>query len=378
MQRPKIGFLSFQDCLDRNSWSGTLFYMRDALIKRDMEVISLTKQIRFPQWNKLVNRIWKSKNSAKVKLSDYVSNYKSFASKVQSQLLQTPCDVIFAPVASAELFFLETSVPVIYLSDATFSLYHKYYNPSIDEQELEWKNKQESMAISKAVKLVYPSTWAANSAICDYHAEPTKIEVIPFGANLDNPPLTSQVLESKPILHCRLLFLGKDWHRKGGNIAFETLISLRKMGVDAELFVVGCVPPTEIKHDKLTVVPYLNKNIPQQREQLNQLFLKSHFLIFPTRADCLGIVICEANAFGLPVITTEVGGIPSIIKNGKNGYMLPFVASADDYAKLIVQIFSNKTSYDCLTRSSRAEYDIRLNWNKWAESLHHVIMSILN
>ena len=87
-------------------------------------------------------------------------------------------------------------------------------------------------------------------------------------------------------------------------------------------------------------------------------------------------MICEANAFGLPVFTTDVGGIPTIIKNGRNGYMLPLSASGEDYANLIVQNFSDRGVYENLVRSSREEYDRRLNWNKWAESLHQVILSI--
>ena len=150
------------------------------------------------------------------------------------------------------------------------------------------------------------------------------------------------------------------------------------MGVDAELVVVGCVPPDDVKHDKLTVVPFLNKNIPQQQKRLNEIFMNSHFFIFSIRADCSPIVICEANAFGLPVITTEVGGIPTIIKNGKNGYMLSLSASGGDYANLIVKNFSDQTCYKHLVRSSRKEYDTRLNRNKWAESLHHIIITMID
>jgi glycosyltransferase involved in cell wall biosynthesis len=140
---------------------------------------------------------------------------------------------------------------------------------------------------------------------------------------------------------------------------------------------VGCTPPAEIKHDKLTVIPFLNKNIPEQRRQLDELFLKSNFFILPTRADCSPIVLCEANAFGLPVLTTDICGIPTIISNGKNGYRLPLAAAGDDYANIIVENFSDSTHYKNLVRSSREEYDARLNWNKWADSLHQVIIELL-
>ena len=373
----KVGFLSRQNYLDKTTFSGSLYYMRTALKARDLQVIDLGKPQKISLWRKFLNRVTRSNNSVEKGSPRYLAEYREFASLINKQLSQTPCDVLFAPVAKEEVTYLETNIPIVSLSDATFTLVEKHYQFNLDEQRKEVESQQELIAISKSRKLVYSSEWAANSAICDYQAEACKIEIIPFGANLDEPPLAKEVFSKKQTSSCRLLFVGRDWSRKGGDIAFQTLISLCRRGVDAELVTVGSTPPPEIKHDKLTVIPYLNKNVPQQRKQLDQLFLEANFFIFPTRADCSPIVICEANAFGLPVITTDVGGIPTIVKNGRNGYRLPLSATADDYANLIVEIFSNPTNYRNLVRSSREEYDKRLNWNKWAESLHQVIISTL-
>jgi len=372
----KVGFLSRQNYLDKYTFSGTLYYMRTALKARDIQVIDLGNPRKPSRWRKILNRLTKSNDPGKIGSPRYIAEHIKFASLIKKQLNQAPCDVIFAPVAKGELTYIETTIPIVSLSDGTFSLLEKNYQLKLDDQQRELESQQEFIAISKAKKLVYPSEWAAKSAICDYHAEPTKIEIIPFGANLDEPPLANEVLSPKPASSCRLLFVGRDWSRKGGDIAFQTLISLCERGFDAELVIVGSTPPPEIKHEKLRVIPYLNKNIPQQRKQLDELFLNSNFFLFPTRADCSPIVICEANAFGLPVFTTDVGGIPTIIKNGINGYMLPVSASGDDYANLIVHNFSDRGVYENLVRSSREEYDRRLNWNKWAERLHQVILSI--
>ncbi|HEY9637651.1 MAG TPA: glycosyltransferase family 4 protein [Coleofasciculaceae cyanobacterium] len=378
MQRLRVGYLSSQNYLDKNAWSGSLYHMHQALSSRNVQVVNLGEPKKPSRWQHLLNRVFKKNNSYKLGSPQYIAEYTKFADKVHKQLIKMQCDVIFAPVASAELTFIETQIPIIYLSDATFSLYEQYYQLNLDKQESEWASKQESIAISKASRLVYSSEWAANSAVCDYQADESKIQVIPFGANLDTSPLAEEVLSKTLTLPCRLLFVGKDWERKGGEIAFKTFISLRNRGIDAELVVVGSVPPADIKHEKLTVIPYLNKNIPQQKKQLDELFLKSHFFVFPTRADFSPIVICEANAFGLPVLTTDGGGIRTLVKNGENGYMLPLSASSDDYAGLIAQLFSDKTSYEQLVRSSRKEYEMRLNWNKWAESMDQLIMNLLD
>ncbi|HEY9726857.1 MAG TPA: glycosyltransferase family 4 protein [Chroococcales cyanobacterium] len=352
--------------------------MQKSLKERDIQVIYLREQKKPSIWQKVLNRLQKNNASPKLGSPLYIAEGKKFAANVQHKLSQTPCDVIFAPVASAELMFLETSIPIVYLSDATFKLYQEHYQLNLDRQEAEWASKQEFTAISKATKLVYSSKWAANSAISDYQVPANNVEIISFGANLDRPPSLEKVLSKQQTSVCRLLFVGKDWERKGGKFAFQTLLSLRQRGIDAELVVVGCVPPAEFRHEKLRVIPYLNKNVPHERQQLDELFLKSNFFILPTRADCSPIVFCEANAFGLPVITTDVCGISSLITNGKNGYMLPLSASGDDYANAIVENFSDLTRYEKLVRSSREEYDTQLNWDKWAQKLHHVFLGVLD
>lgn len=376
MNQIKVGFLSSQNYLDKTTFSGSLYYMRTALKARNLQIIDLGNPKKPSLWRKVLNRLIKPPDSSKAGTPQYIAEYKKFISLINKQLQQTPCDVIFAPVAKGELTFLETTIPIISLSDTTFALLEKTYQLKLDESQKKLESEQEFIVVSKARKLVYPSEWAANSAINDYQAEPEKIAIIPFGANLDSPPSMSEVLSNNLTSPFRLLFVGRDWSRKGGDIAFQTLISLCKKGFDAELTVVGSTPPANIQHDKLKVVPFLNKNIPQDRKQINELFLKSNAFILPTRADCYGIVLCEANAFGLPVFTTDVGGIPTIVKNGKNGYMLPLSATGEDYANLIIEKLSDPTHYHNLVQSSRKEYDSRLNWNKWAESLHQLILSI--
>jgi glycosyltransferase involved in cell wall biosynthesis len=126
----------------------------------------------------------------------------------------------------------------------------------------------------------------------------------------------------------------------------------------------------------LKIIPFLDKNFPQQRQQFEQLFWDSNFLLFPTRADCSPISICEANAFGLPVISSNVGGIPDIVTQGKNGYLIDVCATAEDYAYSIQQLVENPHVYEELMINARNEYETRLNWNKWAEQMYLIFISL--
>lgn len=379
----RLGFLSSQNYLDKNAFSGILYYIHKVLQKNlDVQIVNLGQPWQ-PDYNhgilsKVLNKLGQAR---KLDLdpfcSKYFENCRRFSALIEKQLQQTPCDLIFAPVASLEVSYLRSNTPLIYLSDATFKILGQFYQLNFNQQKMDFLDRLEAEAISKADALIYSSSWAANSAIFDYGASPDKVHVIPFGANLDRVPSQIDLAKSKQNTTCKLLFLGKDWTRKRGDIAYQTLLSLLSLGIDAELTIVGCTPPSFVKHNRLKVIPYLDKNHPKQGKQLEHILLQSHFLLFPTRADCSPIAMCEANAFGLPVITTDVGGISSIIRHHSNGYMFPLSASGEEYAQCIAEIFSDPVRYSRLSATARAEYDSRLNWNSWATSFYHVVEETL-
>jgi glycosyltransferase involved in cell wall biosynthesis len=66
-----------------------------------------------------------------------------------------------------------------------------------------------------------------------------------------------------------------------------------------------------------------------QREQLAAYYALAETLIFPTHSDPWGLVVNEAMACGLPVVTTIAAGCtPDLVRDGWNGYVLPVAATA--------------------------------------------------
>jgi glycosyltransferase involved in cell wall biosynthesis len=167
--------------------------------------------------------------------------------------------------------------------------------------------------------------------------------------------------------------VGVDWQRKGGDIALETLERLIGLGIPAELIVVGCEPPPGHDHECLTVVGRLKKNSAEHRRTLMRYFLCSDFLLLPTRSDTFGHVFCEAGALGLPSITTSVGGVGEVVRDGENGYALPFAATGADYAELIAAIWRDKDRYHGLSLGSRRAFDQRLNWDAWGSGVKEAV-----
>lgn len=56
---------------------------------------------------------------------------------------------------------------------------------------------------------------------------------------------------------------------------------------------------------------------------LAQFYQQADIFVLPSLMEGFGIVLLEAMSFGLPIIATKVGAIPEIIKDGKNGLLVP-------------------------------------------------------
>lgn len=372
----KIAFLTAEDPKDKSTLSGTIYNTAQALQKHCGDVHYIGPiNTKVTKVTGLLNRI-----SLLITKKGYEGGHsillsKRYAQIIKKRISKQDFDLIFAPFASTEIAYLETEIPIVYISDTTFHLLQNYYGELSNVLNLSLKegNKIEKKAIEKADILIYSSKWAATSALDDYGADESKVHEVPFGANIEDVPSPEEVLKKQKSNKCRLLFLGVDWERKGGSIAFDTLLELEKMGVESELTVCGCVPPEEFEHESMTVIPFLDKNDEKQRMELNHLLLDNDFLILPTRSEAFGIVLCEANAFGLPAITTDTGGISSVIQRGKNGYMLSLEAKGKDYAKLIQKIYTNDETYYELVKNSRKIFDETLNWDVWAIQVRELI-----
>jgi glycosyltransferase involved in cell wall biosynthesis len=379
--RFKIAFLTSEPAHNRRSFSGCLYYMGKTLEQHCGEVTYLEHVISWER--RVLGRIMREavKHHFKWQIA-----YKRlpFVAKKQAKIAAQRLagqhfDVIIAPDCVPETAFLQTGIPILLILDITFLLQHNYYPEYSNLLAFSAHQAEiiEQAAFRNASKLLFETPWAAHSAIEDYSISSQKVRAIGIGANLDHIPPREQVLTKKPSEQCRLLFIGVDWQRKGGDIVYETLLKLHEMGIVAELTVCGCVPPGGVHHPRMTVIPFLDKNDERQLREIEKLYTMADFFILPTRAEAYGIVFCEAAAFGVPVITTSTGGVPEVVRDGENGFLLPLDARGAEYAEVIAKIYQDEQRYAQMVRSSRAAYDERLNWDAWGKGVHAILQEMM-
>jgi glycosyltransferase involved in cell wall biosynthesis len=383
-ERLRIAYFSVNDPLDRRSWSGITYYLGQSL-QRNIGDVDFLGPVKFPGWLDKVLR-GMAKITRIVFGTEYYTKYSFLQNWYSTWFLKRKMkgkryDFICGPASSPALASLDSDLPVIHVHDATFHLLSNYYKEFEKASRIsKWEGEAlEKKALRKSSLIVYSSHWAANSAMEDYGIPRERILITPLGANMDDAPGREIIFEKEKNQELTLLYLAVEWERKGGSIAFEAMKQLHeKHGIHARLIVCGCIPPESFRHPYMEVIPFLNKNKKEDHDRFVELLSTSHFLVLPTRADCSLLVACESNAYGMPAISTSTGGVPDVVKDGINGYCLPYEAGGGRYAALIAEIYTDRERYHDLIISSRQRYEEELNWDKWAERFREVYPRVLN
>ncbi len=375
----RLGVLAAGPPDDVRTWSGIPFSMTRALARRFESVTYLPAgsvsptRARLQRTQRGAARLIGRRSLPQQSSRELVRRCRQISRNLDS----TPVDAIIAITVDQFVAFLETDIPIIHHSDTTFDgledSYEQYTNL------LPWSRRQghdiARRAIARSVMSTYPSQWAAKSAIEMYGADPDTTHVVPYGANLDRPPSHEEAVESRSRDKCRLLFIGRDWVRKGGPIVFDAFRELRRRGIDAELTVVGTDPG--VSHERLEVIPFLNKQIPEQLERYRELWRSSAFLFMPSRAETFGAIYCEAAAYGLPAIAADANGAGEAIDDGTSGRLLPLDATANDYSDVLESIWSDRDLYAAYVNGARRRFETDLNWEVWGDRTTRLITAAL-
>lgn len=273
---------------------------------------------------------------------------------------------------------VDLDVPLIHHSDTTFLGLEDWYPEVTNLWPAASRRGHEITreAIRRSDHSTFPSRWAANQAIEHYDAAPDRTTVIPYGCNLLNPPARDVTLRRNVETGaCRLLFIGRDWIRKGGPLVLETLRILRDRGIDASLTVVGTTPPqTDLP---VETIGFLNQQVTEDLERYRSLWREATFLFMPSRAETFGAVYAEAAANGVPSIALDIGGVGDAVVDGENGRLLPRESDAESCARTISELLDAPDAYERLVRSSRDRYETTLHWNVWCTSTLAILEGIL-
>ncbi len=363
----KIAYITIENPNHRHSWSGTNYFILQQIRKHLGTTDTLgpvTPRITL-FFLKALNQITLRFPGKRFDYRHSIILSKACAKIIDHSLKKEKYDLIITPTGNALIAHLKTAIPIVYIGDRTVAgafNYHEQFRNLFDFSEKQ-SRLIDKLAMEKSSLVCFPSYWAGDSAVNDYGLKKEKVAVIPFGANLDKKPEFNPrtLIQGK----VKLLFAGTNWKDKGGDIVLEAHAELKKQGIKSTLIICGCTPPMEINDPDILVEGFLNKDIPADYIKLINHFQTSDFFILPTRYEAYGLVFCESAAYSLPVLATNTGGIPTIVKEGETGFLFPLEARGNVYAEKIIIALQQPELLLKMRVQSFNRYEQLLNWDVW-------------
>lgn len=196
-----------------------------------------------------------------------------------------------------------------------------------------------------------------------------KIIKTPYGANLDhlrynesfnyeNPNIL--FFGGKPIRK-GLIYLLRAWNElkyKNSNLIIKTILN-KKVN---ELFKI-------YNSDKISF-------ISDYIEDINELYHRADIFVLPSLEDGFGMVIPEAMACGLPVITSKNTGGEDIIEDGKNGFVIP-IRDKEAIKEKIQYFYKNPKEMDKMSKNARETAE-KFTWDRYGEKILKKYENILD
>lgn len=176
------------------------------------------------------------------------------------------------------------------------------------------RNARKDEELELADLVVAPSQFVKESVI-EAGVPAERIALVRYAA----PPVIPEPVR-RPLRPVVFLSAGSQSIRKGTHYLLEAWRKLNP-GSAAELWLVGrmSLPPRLLEDlpGRVVIKP------PVPRAELYSFYRRASVLVLPSLAEGFALVITEAMAHGLPVITTPNSGAEGFIEHGKNGFILP-------------------------------------------------------
>lgn len=206
----------------------------------------------------------------------------------------------------------------------------------------------EPLCIRRADRIVAVSQYTKQDIMNVFGIPHSRIEVIYHGVRLEDYMFPEEAkvkirsalgINSQPMI----LFVGRLSPRKGVDILLRALPQLLGK-MEVKLVLAGSGNQRDYQQlaqslgisDKTVFLGHVSDNT------LRLLYSSCDLFVLPSRLEGLGIVILEAMASGKPVVATNVGGIPELVKSGQNGILVE-AGEEGKLASAIVKVLSDNS-----------------------------------
>lgn len=250
--------------------------------------------------------------------------------------------------ATSSPFFIFQDLSYDLLIEAAHSVAIKYQFPTLSDDRLKSLRDRQHALYNRATGIIAMSKWFGESLTRLSGVPREKVHVVYAGSTATGKPSNEAALRRRDGPRRRLLFVGRDFVRKGGLETVGALAILRReFDPEIRLTIAGpaawpmdCPVP-----DGVTFVG----NVTPQR--ISALYEEHDVFVLPSRFEAFGIVFIEALSHGLPCIARDDFAMPELVHPGINGELVK-TQSPEELAAAIAGLLMNDELFEETQRRS--------------------------
>lgn len=241
----------------------------------------------------------------------------------------------------------------------------KKRSAALPERELRDMIERERMVYSRATAIFTMSECLRHSFISDFGMAPEKVITVHAGTNLKQVP-SSEALEAPRSPEPTVLFVGKEFERKGGGVLVKAFHRVRQAIPNARLIIVGASP--DVAHAAgIDVRGFINRD-RQGAGSLTSLYRSADLFCMPSLYEPFGVVFVEAMMHGLPCIGTTEWAMPEIIDDGRTGWLVP-PNNVDALSDKLIVALRDRARLRAMGAVARLVAAARFTWEQVARKM---------
>lgn len=290
-----------------------------------------------------------------------------------------PVDAIFGMCVSVPIAHVDPSIsiPVVYTSDATarivFSTYPEHgrmredYRRSAEECERRALHRADAVGLAAEASI--------ESAVRDYGVPREKITLLPLGCHVMPDRNALPPIDPPTRAAVRLLVVASDPERKRTALCVAAVKELRRRGIGATLVHIGRTDPS-LDSPFVESLGALRLSSSEDRARHLEAVRTSHLSILPSIGEAFGIAPAESALMGRPAIVSDAGGLPTVVRHGETGLVVPVSAGPGAWADAVESIVDDPTSYRRLGEAARERAWREFTWDAWALTMIDMVRTV--
>ena len=230
------------------------------------------------------------------------------------------------------------------------------------------KMQEQLLARDSVTRVMVFSELVRNQMLEDYQISPANVVTAPLGVDLErfHPEQNGRPHRNGKL---QLLFTGHNFRLKGLHSLLTAMHRARQDGLEAELHVVGRGQraPFEKMASRLGLSAHVRFLGLVDDLNAAALYRSSDVLVHPTFTDHCSLVVLEALASGLPVITTRQNGAAEFIEQEKQGIIINHSRDIESLAGALVRL-QDRQKLDAM-RAAAVAVRPQLDFNRHARQV---------